>query len=362
MKKESDILFSIIVPVYNVEKYVLNCLDSIVDAIDTDCEVIIINDGSKDKCDKLIKDYINKLPKKIRNNFIYIYKDNKGLADTKNLGISKAKGKYISVVDSDDRISVDFYTNARQYIKDDYDVIVYDLYLDFEKDNKLNCTSRAFREDIDGSFINKLMMGAMVGSSCNKIIKKSLYQYKFPVGKEYEDVTVTPFILIDAKKIKYVPNPNYIYLQREKSIVSSNTLDGAFYKICSNISDVLDSVGDFDKYKEIIYVFFIDRTIDMLDLSLKKSRRKFIMNIENFYYDNKSVISYIVENDLLEVKKNNLTRRQFKVLKLIYNSLYNRKFKKVKNVLRCRKIFNWLRGIVVAFKNLVKTIFGGIYG
>lgn len=362
MKRENDILFSIIVPVYNVEKYVEKCLNSIVAAIDVDCEVIIINDGSKDNCDKIIKKYLKTIPSKYNKNFIYISKENKGLADTKNVGISKARGRYISVVDSDDRISEDFYTTARKYIQQNYDVIVYDLYLDFENNKKLNYTCRALREDVNGDFLNQLMMGAMLGSSCNKIIKKDLYKYSFSVGKEYEDVTVTPFILIDAKKIKYIPNPNYIYLQREKSIVSSNTMDGAFYKICSNITSVLKNIGDFDKYKEIIYVFYIDRTIDMMDLSLKTSRRDFYDNITKFHSENSEVIEYIMKTNMLEEKKNKFTARQFKVLKIIYTSLYNKNFKKIKKILVYRRIFNWLRGIMIAFKNLIKTIFGGIYG
>lgn len=355
-------LFSIIVPVYNVEKYIERCLDSIVSAIDIDCEVIIINDGSTDNCDSIIKKYIkSNVPTKLRDNFIYICKDNKGLSDTKNVGIEKSRGRYISFIDSDDMVSEDFYATARRYIKDDYDVIIYDLYLNFESDNKLNYVTRAYKDDFDGDFLGKIMMGAMLGSSCNKIIKRDLYKYKFPVGKQYEDVCVTPFILIDAKKIKYVPNPNYIYLQREKSIVSSNTLDGAFYKICSNLSDVLSDIGDYDKYKEIIYVFYLDRTIDMLDLSLKNERRQFLKNINKFYEKNFAIINYIIESDMLEERRFLFTKKQFSVLKCIYVNLYYKRFKRIKRVLCFRRFGKWLRAIFLSLKRLVKIIFGGIY-
>ena len=94
-------LFSIIVPVYNTEKYVEKCLNSIQKAMDTDCEVIIVNDGATDNSDSIIKEYINKLPDKYKENFVYVTKENKGLADTKNVGISFARGKFISVVDSE---------------------------------------------------------------------------------------------------------------------------------------------------------------------------------------------------------------------------------------------------------------------
>lgn len=362
MKTKKDILFSIIVPVYNTEKYIEKCLDSIYKAIDIDCEVIIINDGSKDNSGKVIKKYLAKLSEEQKKNTTYVKKENRGLADTKNVGISLAQGEYISVVDSDDTISDDFYTTARRYIPEN-DIIIYDLYLDFEENNKFNRTERAIREDADGDFINKIFHGAMLGSSCNKIIKKDLYTLDFPVGKEYEDVAVTPFILLNTKKIKYIPNPNYIYLQRGKSIVSSNTLDSAFYKICENINSVLSNIKEkISKYEEIINVFYIDRTIDMLDLSLKNSKRKFVNRLEEFYSKNNLVIKYIVENKLIDSKTVFLTDRQYKILNKIYSYLYNKEFKKIKNLLFLRRIVNWSRGIMGLLKELLKKILGGIYG
>ena len=132
----NDVLFSIIVPVYNTGKYIKKCLTSIINAIDTDCEVIIINDGSTDDSENIIRDFIEELPDKFKKRFIYKYKENKGLADTKNVGIELSSGKYISVIDSDDYISDDFYTVARRYVNEGYDVIVYDLYIIFENKEK----------------------------------------------------------------------------------------------------------------------------------------------------------------------------------------------------------------------------------
>ena len=108
-EEKSKFLFSIIVPVYNTEKYVEKTLKSIYEAIDRDCEVIVVNDGSKDNSEEIIKKFINALPEEYKNNFVYVKKDNKGLADTKNVGIAKARGEFISVVDSDDYIDKNFY-------------------------------------------------------------------------------------------------------------------------------------------------------------------------------------------------------------------------------------------------------------
>ena len=95
-KKADEVLISIIVPVFNTSKYLVKCLESIRLAMFENCEVIIINDGSTDDSEKIVKDYIKSLPKEIINQFKYIFKKNAGLADTKNVGISKSKGKYIN--------------------------------------------------------------------------------------------------------------------------------------------------------------------------------------------------------------------------------------------------------------------------
>ena len=171
-EEKSKFLFSIIVPVYNTEKYVEKTLKSIYEAMDKDCEVIVVNDGSKDNSEEIIKKFINALPEEYKNNFVYVKKDNKGLADTKNVGIAKARGEFISVVDSDDYIDKNFYKIAREYVKDN-DIIIYDLYVVFEKNPLWNYTSRACRDDKE-NFLDGLINGAMSGSSCNKIIKKEL--------------------------------------------------------------------------------------------------------------------------------------------------------------------------------------------
>lgn len=348
-----EILFSIIIPVYNTEKYIEKCLNSIVKAIDVkeDFEVIVINDGSKDNTEEKIKNFISKLDKDLQNRFIYIKKENKGLADTKNVGISKARGKFISVIDSDDYISDDFYRIARKYTNE-FDIIIYDLYVVFEKDKKQNYTSRAYRDKIDDE-LRAYLNGAMSGSSCNKIIKKELYKgYKFPVGKEYEDAAVTPFVLTDAKKIKYVPYPMYYYLQREKSIVASNTFLSAFYKICSNLTDVIkekskktDEKNVLKKYRKIFQEFIVERILNNFYEDYLKNRNKFIDNIKSFKEKNNDIIDYIVDNDLVynENEDSNYSKRQKEMVKDIFKLLKNENYKKIKKILFERKVINKLR-------------------
>lgn len=342
--EKKDFLFSIIVPVYNTSAYIEKCLQSIEKAMNTDCEVIIVNDGSTDNSEDIIKKFMENLPKKYKDNFVYTKKKNKGLADTKNVGIKLSRGEFISVVDSDDYVTEDFYEIARRYVKN-YDLIIYDLYVIFEKDKKQNYTSRAYRDYIENQ-LTSFMNGAMSGSSCNKIIKKELYKgHEFPVGKEYEDVAVTPFIISEAKNIKYVPYPMYNYLQREKSIVASNTLASAFYKICNNISEVLKN-KELDTYKYVINEFLVNRILENLDEDMNTNNDKFIENLRKFKKKNEAIIKYSLDNNLMYELEGPYSERQKMLVKNILEYIKNDEFEKVKSTLTRRKLINKVRRII----------------
>lgn len=361
---KNEILFSIIVPVYNTGKYVQKCLESLVKAIDTDCEVIIVNDGSTDNSEEIIKDFIEKLPKEYKEKFIYTFKENKGLADTKNVGISMARGEFISVIDSDDYISDDFYTIARRYIKEGYEIIIYDLYIIYEnhysEENEplINHVARAFNDEKD-DFKTSILCGAMQGSSCNKIISKKLYEpYKFPTNKEYEDTAVTPFILMDTDKIKYIPYPLYYYLQRSKSIVASNTYITAFYKICENISNVLKEKNEYKKYNNVINEFFVERGLETLYQDYQNNPKPFWKKLEDFAEQNKDTIKYIIDNKVSYSEENHYSPRQKNLLNNIYQNMYNKNFKDVKKLFFTRRLVNYVRKVYRGLGDFIKTLLG----
>ncbi len=363
--KNKQINFSIIVPVYNVEKYVNKSLDSIYQAADDDCEIIIVNDGSKDKSLKIAEDFVKNLDDKIlkkQTKIINISK-NKGLANTKNVGIENSSGRFISFVDSDDTIDENFYSEARKYI-DEYDMIVYDMYADYEGHPEYNHIIHVKREDIKGSDSAKFIHGAMQGSSSNKIIKRELYKYKFPFGKEYEDVAVTPFILVDSKRIKYIQNPYYKYLQRKTSIVGKNKWDEAYYKICENINNAFLDIDEkkFNTYIDIINEFYFYRIIDSFDFSLKNNKKNIKNIVKEFIDKNNYVINKI--HDYLESGKQlpkKLTKNQKKFERKLFHCLYLKDYKGCVKLLKMRRWLNYFRGILGGLKHLIKSIFGGPY-
>ena len=105
-------LISVIVPVYNVENYLKRCLDSIINQTYQNIEIILIDDGSTDNSGNLCEDY-----KKIDNRIKVVHKTNGGLSDARNTGIKKAKGKYITFVDSDDYVEYDYVEYLYNLIK-----------------------------------------------------------------------------------------------------------------------------------------------------------------------------------------------------------------------------------------------------
>lgn len=208
---------SIIIPVYNTEKYLKRCLDSVIKAKIEETEIIIIDDGSKDNSLKIIKEYSNKYE------FIrYISKKNEGLAATKNLGIKEAKGNYISFIDSDDTINENFYKDALEFMNKDYDMIIYDFNNITNKDTFVT----EAKNDLYNNYEEKkaLLYTSIMPSSCNKIVKTELYRKikLFPKGILYEDLATTPQLFLLAQKIKYINKPYYNYYINTSSIMRNN--------------------------------------------------------------------------------------------------------------------------------------------
>ena len=112
---------SIIIPVYNSEKYLENCINSVLDQTEQDYELILINDGSKDSSKKIMTDYKNKYPDKIR----IFNQENRGIGETRNRGIKEAEGKYIFFIDNDDTIKKDYLeTYLNEAEKNDCNIVL----------------------------------------------------------------------------------------------------------------------------------------------------------------------------------------------------------------------------------------------
>ena len=246
--------FSIIVPVYNVYKYLKKCLDSITNQSYDNYEVIIVNDGSPDNSQEIIDEFVTKNKK-----FKCYKKKNGGLSSARNYGLKKATGDYILFLDSDDYIERDLLKKLAEAIsKGNADVIRFEC-------NVVDENGKIIRKDIADEYImqdiNEIIENHIrkdfVEASCFYCYKKDFWnknKFEFAEGKLHEDTGLIPYVLYRANKISAIPYHGYNYVQRDGSITKSNNIE----KDVKKANDVID------QYEVIVEKIKNDKT------SLKK--------------------------------------------------------------------------------------------
>lgn len=208
---------SIIVPVYNVEKYLERSLNSLINQTLKDIEIICVNDGSKDNSLKILEEYSKK-----DNRIIVINQENAGLSVARNSGMKIAKGQYIGFVDSDDWVDLDFYEKLyNTAIAKDADIAVADFVREHpnKKPKRLNLKEEKVYETPE----DKLLVCKVHREGCvwNKIYRSEFLKsinLEFVAGMFYEDRDFTIRSLYFSKKPVTVPNTYYRYFVNPKSI------------------------------------------------------------------------------------------------------------------------------------------------
>ena len=207
---------SVIVPVYNVERFLRECIESIISQTYKDLEIILVNDGSTDKSPLICEEY-----KKIDARVIVLHKENGGLSDARNKGIDISTGEYIGFVDSDDFIENDMYELLLNNIKKvEADIATCGVISEKVKDKNF------YKEEIivnahDG-LKEMLMERSMNTSACDKLYKRSLFdEIRYPKDKLYEDLYTTYKLLHKANKIVISNQKKYYYRYNENSITKS---------------------------------------------------------------------------------------------------------------------------------------------
>lgn len=249
---------SIIVPVYNVEKYLDKCLNSLVKQTMKDYEIIIVNDGTKDNSQAIIDRYKKAYPDLIK---AYI-KENGGLSDARNFGLKYATGKYLAFIDSDDYAECDYYQNIYNLAKeDDLDLVVSDLEYVWENGEKLPMLKPGLNVDANKDISKALFLSPLF--SWNKLYRRKLFtelDLKYPADIWYEDIPVTLKYFANAEKIGYYNHVGIHYLQRNTSILGSS-YSPKMYDIFTVFSIVLKYFKDhnlFLKYRDELEYLYIE--------------------------------------------------------------------------------------------------------
>lgn len=196
------------------------CLESLLKQKQNDIEILVINDGSTDSSESVIKSYQEKYPDAIT----YYAKENSGVADTRNYGIEKAKGKYILFVDSDDYIAKDLLINLASYMNQDIDIIKFKMQKVDENKNILEKMDGPTFEIENGqkAFQKLAFSDVLIDSPCIYAFKKELFtnnHLQFMKGTEHEDFGLIPLVILKANSVVSIPVYGYYYVQRSDSII-----------------------------------------------------------------------------------------------------------------------------------------------
>jgi len=235
---------SIIVPVYNVERYVEKCILSILTQSYQNIEIIIVDDGSTDGSYNICANLQKESPDKIK----LLKKENGGLSSARNFGLLRAQGEYISFVDSDDIVSQDFIEKLVFLLEETSSLVSCCQVAKFNNEEKPKFTHTVeYSEYNTKKAIELLVTNKIPSHACNKLYTASLFQNTgFPINRNYEDIFIMYKIFKKAKKIAIYNNAKlYGYLQRGGSItgsVDSKSLDDYIDAINQRYYDLHDII------------------------------------------------------------------------------------------------------------------------
>lgn len=275
------IKYSFIVPVYNTEKYLKKCLDSLVNQTYKDFEIIVVNDGSTDKSSSIISKYQKKY-----KNIIVIDKENEGLSMARNRGVQKSSGKYIIFVDSDDYVSNKLLEEVDKKI-DDSDILRFQIATEDEEYTKINEYHEEGFESMCGYDAFKYLSSYhFVEPAWCYVIRKNYYiENKFSFKKDvyHEDFGLIPHVVYKARKVKSIDFIGYYYIQRNGSIMNNNdykkTVKKAFdmleqYKTMRLFAKNINRKNNLDDY----FLSYISNSVIVKARELKKDEKKVYIN------------------------------------------------------------------------------------
>lgn len=247
---------SIVVPIYNIEKYVKRCIESIVDQTYSNYEVLLIDDGSSDDSGGVCKKYINDQVK-------YFYKENGGLSDARNYGVNVATGDYIMFVDGDDFL----YDNTclerinKKLALSQPDILQYKMIYYYENENKFQEMKDIFESggsmDVYDTLINFNNNGTLSISACDKIVnlnflkKNNLY---FSKGLYSEDIDWSLNLYLYVNKIDILNFPVYSYRQQRCGSISTKKSK----KRCQDLWFIIKKWYNFDYHDSKIKKLYCD--------------------------------------------------------------------------------------------------------
>lgn len=308
---------SVIVPVYNTEKYLKNCIDSLLKQNFEDYEIIVINDLSPGNAEEIIKSYNDKKIVYIKN------KTNKGIGYNRNLGVKEAKGEYVCFIDSDDYVKEDFISKMYNYSKENnLDLCVCDYVNVDEKGNTLEEFNLSNFGITNYEENNKILCEINLGP-CNKLFKKDMLiknKIKFSEKLKYEDLSFVALSIKNSAKIgKINEQLNYFTVHKNSE---TTTRDKRVFDIFKQLDIVRNEYKSGKYLDELTVSVLFNYTIQQRYQIDKDTQSKFIDDAFKYLNDNNidyKHSEYIKNRSFLKglIEKN-------KFITKVYCKIYNR--------------------------------------
>lgn len=306
-------LISVVVPIYNVEKYIENCIKSIINQTYDNLEIILVDDGSKDNCGKICDEYATK-----DNRIKVMHKENGGLSDARNCGLEISNGKYVIFIDSDDWIEKNMiellYSNI---IKANADISICEF---VEEDEQGKVVSQKIYDnetvvfDSEGAIKDLIIQKTLTNHAWNKLYSKKIFNnVRYPKGQLMEDISTTYKLFENSKKIIYQNTALYHYLQRSKSILGNITR--------RRIDDQDKAINERNEYLQNKYPQLI-KEIEIDNLKNVKTLYylAIIGNYKDMYNSNKYKEYYKVAKEYYKKNQENIDDKDKLSLKLFYTN------------------------------------------
>lgn len=251
---------SVIVPAYNVEKYIRRCLDSLVNQTYPNLEVIVVNDGSTDRTGDIIEEFAERFPGKV---FPY-FQQNQGQAKARNFGMTKATGEYIGFVDSDDFARADMYELLyREAEEKGCDLVTCGYFGCNDVTGVVKSYQTGYQGEFDQSiYENPQILKVNSPYPWNKLFTRELLErsgFQFPSGLIFEDLCAIFPLFLDAKKVGRVHDRLYYYIKdRKGSTVSTfNEKHGQIIDALQIMNEAYRRRGEFERFYPILLFFNI---------------------------------------------------------------------------------------------------------
>ena len=282
---------SVTVPVYNVEKYLARCLNSILgQTFKGDFEIICVDDGSTDKSGAILDEFAKKYPR-----IKAIHQTNQGLSSARNTALEHVSGKYTMFVDSDDFIAKNALENLFNYAESHKaDVVIFDYLYSTEGNKNIHRQhfkniadkygDKPFNVDTADPFVYRYVpVATWIKFYLTDLIKDIKFEYDL----NNQDVPHWDLVYTKAKNVYYYPKPYYFYTMRREDAITQTKGFKTFdvFRAFSRSESILRETGYFEKFKSIHYAHFTCNLINRMQRLKPELRREFVETIKKYVID-----------------------------------------------------------------------------